>query len=549
MGDASWVSTEPSTRVLKERGLEKLPTNKDKNSQDSNSKAETSVAKQLEVEGTFARLVPQNKYARDAFDRLAQSSRAREHPAYLHHKQFVHVDERKDIDPLDREDSFVFSLGLLPEFPALGWRIGKGRANRPNLSVDIRIPDGEGMAGVHARFCWVKGGGGFFLIADNLRMVPVILNGELLRRTQRLIPYRNSISLGECNFSLKFEERTPALEEQFQVELSAFYLKVLRENTPLLLPTPSGNEVTIGNWIVRNPIASGSYGRVSVVSHMQTGQPAAAKELWRTPRNQFSVDREISIAKHLQSHKHKRLGIPFEFYYKKIVDKAEKLRYAKILDENWSPGQADAIDLHILYSPLSTSNFSALIKSKASLETRTHLFAQVLDGVAFLHSLGISHRDIKPGNLTVKSYDPPDAQIIDFGCATTAPRTLYDRPGTIPYLAPEQCENQWHDKSVDYWACALVGAELVGLKRRSSERIAGQNYLILCHWLDDYKVPSGQPLIDVCKGMLKIEPAERMTAADALEKHLSDFHIDVNKGRKRASDENHDSASKGIRVV
>lgn len=309
MGDASWVSTEPSTRVLKERGLEKLPTNKDKNSQDSNSKAETSVAKQLEVEGTFARLVPQNKYARDAFDRLAQSSRARDHPAYLHHKQFVHVDERKDIDPLDREDSFVFSLGLLPEFPALGWRIGKGRANRPNLSVDIRIPDGEGMAGVHARFCWVKGGGGFFLIADNLRMVPVILNGELLRRTQRLIPYRNSISLGECNFSLKFEERTPALEEQFQVELSAFYLKVLRENTPLLLPTPSGNEVTIGNWIVRNPIASGSYGRVSVVSHMQTGQPAAAKELWRTPRNQFSVDREISIAKHLQSHKHVRFVI------------------------------------------------------------------------------------------------------------------------------------------------------------------------------------------------------------------------------------------------
>jgi serine/threonine protein kinase len=245
----------------------------------------------------------------------------------------------------------------------------------------------------------------------------------------------------------------------------------------------------------------------------------------------------------------KRLGIPFEFYHKTIVDKAEKIRYAKLLDENWSPGQADAIDLHILYSPLSTSNFSALIKSKASLETRTRLFAQVLDGIAFLHSLGISHRDIKPGNLTVKSYDPPDAQIIDFGCATTAPRTLYDRPGTIPYLAPEQCENQWHDKSVDYWACALVGAELVGLKRRTNERIAGESYLMLCYWLDNYAVQSAQPLINVCKGMLKIEPAERMTATDALEKHLSDFHMDVHKGRKRVTDENIPSTSKGIRVA
>ncbi|CZR60093.1 uncharacterized protein PAC_09988 [Phialocephala subalpina] len=543
MGDpSSWVSTEPSTHVLKERESEKLPS--DEASQINGSKTEEAVAKGLEKEGTFARLVPQNKYARDAFQRLAQTTR--DDPAHRHHKQFIHIDNRKDINPLEREDCFIFSLGLLPEFPALGWRIGKGRPNRPNLSVDIRIHDGEGMAGVHARFCWVKGGGGFFLVADNLRELPVILNGELLRRTQKLIPYRNLIQLGECNFSLQFQERSPAQEDQFQVELSAFYLRVMRENAPMLLPTPSGHEVTIGNWIVRNPIASGSYGRVSSVSHMHTGQPAAAKELWRTQRNRFSVDREIFIAKHLQKHPHKRLGIPFEFYHRTIVDKAEKARYAKLLDENWSPGQADAIDLHILYSPLSTCNFLVVIKSKASLDIRTRLFAQVLDGIAFLHSLGISHRDIKPGNLVARSYDPPDAQIIGFGCATTDTRTLYDKPGTIPYLAPEQVEGQWHDKSVDYWACALVGAELVGLRRRTNERISGENYLLLCHWLDNPVVQS--PIIEVCKGMLKIEPAERLTAADALENHLSAFHIHVNKGRKRVTDENSPSP-KGIRVV
>lgn len=190
-----------------------------------------------------------------------------------------------------------------------------------------------------------------------------------------------------------------------------------------------------------------------------------------------------------------------------------------------------------------------MIKSKASIETRTYLFAQVLDGIAFLHSLGISHRDIKPGNLTVKSYDPPDAQIIDFGCATTAPRTLYDRPGTVPYLAPEQYEDLWHDKAVDYWACALVGAELVGLKRRSNERVAGEDYLLLCHWLDNYTEHAAQPLISVCKGMLKIEPAERMTAADALEKHLVAFHTDAEKGKKRGTDDIISSSSKGTRVA
>ncbi|KAG9237244.1 kinase-like domain-containing protein [Amylocarpus encephaloides] len=546
MGDtASWVSTEPSTRVRLEREAESRLIDNPNSEQPSSVDLANALARQLEAEGRFARLVPQNRNAREAFQRSVQIARE---GAFQHHAQFIHAEERDNADPLEREDYFVFSLGLLPEFPALGWRIGKGRSNKPNHSVDILVHDGEGVAGVHARFCWVKGGGGFFLVADNLRDVPVMLNGETLKRnalSMRLIPFRNSISIGECNFSVQFQERSSSQEEQFQVELSAFYAKVMRENAPLLLPTPSGHETTIGNWIVRNPLASGSYGRVSLVSHMHTGQPAAAKELWRTERNRNSVDREVYIAKHLGKYKHKRLGVPFEFYHKKIVDKAERARYAKMLDENWSPGHADAIDLHILYSPLSTSNFLALIKSKASLDTRTQLFAQVLDGIAFLHSLGIAHRDIKPGNLTVRSYDPPDAQIIDFGCATRDPSTIYDRPGTIPYLAPEQVEGKHHDRTVDYWACALVGAELVGLRRKSNERIAGESYAHLCAWLDEQ--PS-LPLIKVAQEMLQVEPTKRLTAADALVKYLLAFH-EVNKGRKRVGDMNGVSSSKGVKAA
>jgi hypothetical protein len=308
MSDSEWVSTEPSTRVKQERELASLAVEKSMKSRLSYGlDTKDPVAKQIEEEGTFARLVPQNKYARDAFRRLVELDRGKE-LANPHHKQFLHVDGRDNVDPLDREDCFIFSLGLLPEFPQIGWRIGKGRVGRPNMTVDIRVHEGEGMAGVHALFSWVKGGGGFFLIANNERQVPVILNGELLRQSQRLIPYRNSITLGECNFSLQFEERSPDQEAQFQVELSQFYLKVLNENAPLLLPTPSGHEVTIGNWIVRNPIASGSYGRVSVVSHRTTGKPAAAKELWRTRRNYHSVDREVAIAKYLQKFPHVRIS-------------------------------------------------------------------------------------------------------------------------------------------------------------------------------------------------------------------------------------------------
>ncbi|CAG8983686.1 hypothetical protein HYALB_00006255 [Hymenoscyphus albidus] len=423
-------------------------------------------------EGTFARLVPQNKYAREAFKKLAETA-TREDPIYRHHKQFLHVDGRRDIDPLEREDCFVFSLGNLPEFPTKGWRIGSGRKNRSHLSVDICIHEGEGIAGLHARFCWVKGGGGFFLVADNLREVPVMLNGEVLKRTQRLIPYRNSITLGECNFSLQFQERSPEQEEQFQIELSAFYLK-------------------------------------------------------------------------------ERLGIPFELYQKTIVDAAEKARYAKLLDSNWTPSSSDAISLHILYSPLSTSTFSTLIKSLDSPLTRTQLFTQLLEGIAYLHSIGITHRDIKPGNITVRSYDPPSCQIIDFGCATRNKKTLYDRPGTVAYLAPEQKEGLWHAKEVDYWACALVGTELVGYMRRGNDRVEGASFERLCSWLDveiEGEREKGA-LAQTCKAMLKVEPGARMSVREVLEGILGEYG-DGKKGRKRVTEGKIGEASspKGIRVV
>ena len=124
----------------------------------------------------------------------------------------------------------------------------------------------------------------------------------------------------------------------------------------------------------------------------------------------------------------------------------------------------------IYYSvPLSTSTFHSLIASKASTGTRTTLLTQVFEGLAYLHREGITHRDIKPANLTVQSYDPPFAQVIDFGSATAKTRILYDWPGTIPYLAPEQREGEYHGCHVDYWACALVGLQILGHRIPNSQ--------------------------------------------------------------------------------
>jgi serine/threonine protein kinase len=187
------------------------------------------------------------------------------------------------------------------------------------------------------------------------------------------------------------------------------------------------------------------------------------------------------------------------------------------------------IDKYILFSPLSTSTFSALITSKASQLARTQLFTQVIEGIAHLHENGIAHRDIKPQNLTVISYDPPLARIVDFGCATFEELIFYDKPGTIPYLAPEQKDGRYHGRSVDYWSCGLVGIEVLGFKR-PYERVTTTVLKEMHQWLSD----SDHPIAICCRGMLKEAPAGRMTAHSALCGPLQEYRQNSTKSGKRA---------------
>lgn len=82
--------------------------------------------------------------------------------------------------------------------------------------------------------------------------------------------------------------------------------------------------------------------------------------------------------------------------------------------------------------------------------------AQILDGLRYLHRLGITHRDLKPENLLYDS--PPDDPnthllITDFGLAhqraSTAPDTLMTETcGTPEYIAPEVLMRLPYDNKV-----------------------------------------------------------------------------------------------------
>lgn len=244
----------------------------------------------------FARLLPMSRLACNAVDATARSGSE-------YHRQFI----RETIIENKRVNYFSFSLSELPYFPHIGWRIGKGRDALMHRGVDLLLStddDDDGVAGIHARFNWVKGASGFFLIADNKAGKRVTLNGERFRADQRLIIQNNMIMIGDCVFTLQYTALTPDGKEEFQTELREFFRRFHGEQYPLILPTPGDNDSRFRDWIFQQPISRGAFGVVHMVINSRTGRPAAAKRILKSKKNEYSVDREIEMARRISELTH-----------------------------------------------------------------------------------------------------------------------------------------------------------------------------------------------------------------------------------------------------
>ncbi|KAG0338994.1 serine/threonine-protein kinase HAL4/sat4, partial [Podila horticola] len=89
-------------------------------------------------------------------------------------------------------------------------------------------------------------------------------------------------------------------------------------------------------------------------------------------------------------------------------------------------------------------------------------FKQLINGIAYLHSMGVAHRDIKPENLLLDGQGR--LKITDFGvsdvfrmCWEKTPHLSKGLCGSEPYIAPEEFKTKEYDaRRVDIWACGIV---------------------------------------------------------------------------------------------
>ena len=105
--------------------------------------------------------------------------------------------------------------------------------------------------------------------------------------------------------------------------------------------------------------------------------------------------------------------------------------------------------------------FSVVMSGKMSRPEIYCVFKQIIDGVNYLHEMGLAHRDLKLDNCVMTSDNI--VKLIDFGTAT-----VFHYPGkhqipasgvvgSDPYLAPEVLsKDQYDPRLTDVWSVAII---------------------------------------------------------------------------------------------
>lgn len=155
----------------------------------------------------------------------------------------------------------------------------------------------------------------------------------------------------------------------------------------------------------------------------------------------------------------------------------------------------------------------------------TRVLQMVLDGVKYLHTLGITHRDLKPENLLY--YHPgADSKIIitDFGLASSRKKgdecLMKTTCGTPEYIAPEILVRKPYTNAVDMWALGVISYILLS----GTMPFEDDNRMRLYRQILKGKYSfSGEPwpsvsnlAKDFVERILTVDPSERLTSGQAL---------------------------------
>lgn len=100
------------------------------------------------------------------------------------------------------------------------------------------------------------------------------------------------------------------------------------------------------------------------------------------------------------------------------------------------------------------------LQERPDRAARRRVADMLLEAVAYIHSAGVIHRDLKPTNIIVTG-DGAGLKLIDFGLADTAGHTVLKQPaGTLGYMSPEQMSQAVPDMRNDIYSLGVILEEM-----------------------------------------------------------------------------------------
>jgi serine/threonine protein kinase len=145
------------------------------------------------------------------------------------------------------------------------------------------------------------------------------------------------------------------------------------------------------------------------------------------------------------------------------------LHHARVLRViGWSFPNEEGMEAQIATEYMSNGSLEdvlSLARKKEEPNWWTHenisiLIIDIVDGLRYIHSQNVIHRDMKPANILIDSEYR--ARIADFGLSRFEGKSQSMRPmGTMRYMAPETLEGKIATKKVDVFAFGLILYEIL----------------------------------------------------------------------------------------
>ena len=243
-------------------------------------------------------------------------------------------------------------------------------------------------------------------------------------------------------------------------------------------------------------IGRGAFGKVNIGLNILTGRIVAIKSF-----NKKNIINESSKKKILYETNLMR-GL-FHPSVTKILETFESEKYMLIIMEYISGG-----------------NLQNFVKKRRKLSEKMAkiLFRQIIQGIKYIHSRGIVHRDIKLENILLDLNNI--IKICDFGVGKLVkPNTiLKGQCGTPVYMAPEIIKGEgYHGFPVDIWSAGVaLYIMLSGSLPFNKDKEHSLEYAILNNEVKEIKDIS-EDANNLLKNILEKDPNKRYTANQILE--------------------------------